>query len=136
MTVLSTNNLTEFISRYQVDGVKWKARRLLINLERTSILRDDKVVEISNMLSFLDGTRRDDYVREICAEHELKPKTIEKRIEECLERRQKASAPKKVRKNAIKTLSDPKTFQFFHEVTKQVNGQEVFDKIKVDKLKF
>lgn len=137
---LETRSLEDFITRYQVDGVLWKANRLLSNLDNP-ILRNDKCVEIATMLSLIpdsSSVMRDDYIKKICVEHNLKPKTLEKMISEVTARKVKATN-KKVRKNKVKALdNDPKKFPFFREfmTENKDTGERSLSKIKIDKLRF
>lgn len=141
MPFLQTNNLDEYITRYQQDGVLWKANRLLQNLDNP-ILRNDRTIEIANMLAAIPedtAVMRDDYVKTICALHDLKPKTLEKLISECVARKVKVEAKKAVRKNKVKLLdTDPKCFPFFREFVNEnkQTGERYLDKIKIDKLRF
>jgi hypothetical protein len=140
--MLQVNSLDEFITRFQVDGVMWKADRLLSNLEN-SILRNDRCKEIANTLALIPETelvQRDDYVQRICKEHNIKTKTLERYIADALVivgKKEKGKKPK-AKKNKIRRLDgDAKKFPFFVEVVKKTkNGQSEFDSVKIDKVKF
>lgn len=139
MPLLGTNNLDEYISRYQVDGIVWFADRLLLNLDNP-ILRNDRCKEIASLLADIPADQkvvRDDYLKRICKNHDLKTQTLEKMIADVITQRSKAEV-RQVRKNKVKTLkSDPKTFPFFKEmITQDKNGTRSLQRIKIDKLKF
>lgn len=144
MPLLDANSLEEFISRYQQDGVLWKADRLLSKAQNM-ILRNDNVKQIANTLSLIPKSElvlRDDYVKKICKAHNLVPKTLETFIAEAVsvkEKKLKAKTKKqKGKKNIIPKLEgDPKVFKFFNEFGKtDKEGYPFLDKIKFDKYKF
>jgi hypothetical protein len=143
MPVLETKSIEEFITRYQVDGVLWKADKLLSNIDN-AILRNDRTQQVATMLSLIPesmGVMRDDYIDKICRAHGIKPKTLERMITEAaLAHRKKEvrEERKSGKKNKIKTIQgDPRKFPFFREVTKQdKDGMQFLDKIKFDKLEF
>jgi len=138
--ILHTKTLEDYISRYQVDAVLWKANRLLKN-QHNPVLRNDKTVELAAMISFIpeeSSVLRDDYITKICKAHDLQRKSLEKMVSNAITRRVKAEH-KKGRKNKIKSLDlSPKTFPFFKEFISEnaKTGERFLNKIKVDKLKF
>lgn len=139
MPFLQSRSIEEYIQRHQVDGILWKADRLLSRLDNP-ILRNDRTMEVAAMLASIpEATRvmRDDYIKKICIAHDLKPKTLEKMIADVRTSESKSSA-RKARKNKVKTLdTDPKRFPFFKEFVKENNnGVRTLDKIKIDKLRF
>jgi hypothetical protein len=119
--VLQTKNIEEFISRYQVDAVLWKADRLLSNIDN-AILRNDRTKEVATMLAGIPetmGVMRDDYIKEICTRHSIIRKTMEKMIAEVaiVERKKVVQAEKKKGKKnkALDLKEDPRKFRFFTE---------------------
>jgi hypothetical protein len=139
MPLLDTKTLDDFISRYQIDAILWKANRLLSNLDNP-ILRNDRCIEVASILALIPDANqvmRDDYIKKIADEHDFKVKTIEKLVADAIGRRLKATEKKVVKKNKVKTLDvDPKTFQFFTEYAKVAkSGARSLDKIKIDKYK-
>lgn len=140
MPFLNCNTLEEYIKRYQVDGITWKANRLLSN-EHNPILINDKCMELATMLSYIPDDMqfmRDKYVKDICASHGLSPKTFNMMIAKVISTRAKA-AVKKVKKNKVVALQgNPKTFPFFQEFVREDknSGARSLDKVKIDKLKF
>jgi hypothetical protein len=132
--------LEEYISRYQVDGVMWKAQKLLGDLPETDIRRNDNVIMIANTLALIpQPVMRDDYAQRICREHNLKYKTIEKLIADAtVIQKRKEESRKTVRKNKVQKLEDVNTFPFFVEnVTVNTKTHETtFKGIKFDKYKF
>jgi hypothetical protein len=141
MPLLGTQSLDDFIARYQVDAILWKANRLLYNLDNP-ILRNDRCVEVATMLSLIPDSNqvmRDDYIRKVGDEHDIKVKTLEKMVQEAIARKKKVIEKKPVKKNKVKALdSDPRKFPFFREFVKEnmKTGERFLDKIKIDKYKF
>lgn len=138
--LLGTNNLDEFISRYQQDAILWCAARLLDNLD-SPILRNDRTRELASILAQIpddNALMRDDYVKKISTQFDIKAKTLDKMIADVLTKQVKAEN-RKVRKNKIKTLdTEPSRFPFFREFVREnaSTGIRSLDKIKIDKLKF
>jgi hypothetical protein len=141
--ILQTKNIEEFISRYQVDAVHWKADRLLSNIDN-AILRNDRTREVATMLAGIPkdmGVMRDDYIKQICTRHGIKPKTMDMMITEVANSVKKsthAEKKKAAKKNkAVDLKEDPKKFQFFKEVLRQdAVGEQSLHSIKIDKEKF
>jgi hypothetical protein len=142
--LLQTKNIEEFISRYQVDAVIWKADRLLSNIDNP-VIRNDRTKEVATMLAAIPdtmGVMRDDYIKQICERHAIIRKTMEKMIAEVniTERKKTSQAEKKhAKKNkALDLKQDPKTFKFFSEIVKKdKDGAPIgLEKIKIDKEKF
>lgn len=138
--ILDTKSVDEFIARYQIDAVLWKADQLLKHIDNP-LLRNDRCICVARMLSLIpkgNAVMRDDYIQKICSAHKLKPKTLEKMIAEAMGGEIK-KASGKVLKNKVMSLNmDPKKFVFFREFVKDNSntGERFLDKIKIDKLKF
>jgi hypothetical protein len=141
MLVSDCKTLDEYIARYQVDGVMWKAQKLLGDIPETDIRRNDNVIMIANTLALIpQPVLRDDYAKKICKEHSLTYKTIEKLISDAIAiHKRKEESRKTVRKNKVQKLEgDVRTFPFFLEqvsVNKKTQ-EETFKGIKIDKYKF
>lgn len=141
MAVLEANTLEEYISRYQVDGVMWKAAKLLGEIPETDIRRNDNVEILARTLSLIpQEVRRDDYAKKISREFNLVYKTLAKLIDNNLViNRKKDDIKKTVKKNKATQLDvDPCTFPFFLEKidVNKTTGDETFKGIKIDKYKF
>lgn len=143
MPILDVTSINDFITRYQQDGVVWKADKLLAKTENP-ILRNDRVRELAQTLALIPKTEavlRDDYVKKICKAHNLVPKTLEMFIAEAqaaTEKKIKRAKKQKGKKNVIPKLDgDPRAFRFFDEITRQDKQGNIFlDRIKFDKYKF
>jgi hypothetical protein len=135
--MLQVNPLVEYINNHQIDGIMWKAKKLLGDLPHTDMRRHDHVMILANTLTLIPHqVLRDDYVRKISKEYDINCKALEKLIIEALHIAKKKDEIKRiVRKNCTAKLSvDPTTFPFFTEQFKK--GEETFSGIKIDKVKF
>ncbi len=140
--MLESKTLEEYIQHHQIDGVLWKANKLLNGLTNP-ILRDDNVKLIAQTLSLIPDTRRvmrDDYAKKICKAHDLVFKSLEKMIADFMViNTKKENIKKTVRKNKLQKIDgDPKKFPFLVEFVKEDKntGARDLTKIKIDKYKF
>jgi hypothetical protein len=139
--VADCKSLDDYINRYQIDGIDWKAQKLLATLNETDIRRNDNVEIIARTISMIpQDVRRDAYAKKIAKEYNIVLKTMLKLVENhAAINRKKDESRKIVRKNKVQKLEgDPATFPFFLEqvtVNKKTND-ETFKGIKIDKYKF
>lgn len=138
---LEEKTLEEYIQRYQVDGVLWKAEQLLTGIEN-KILLNDRFQEVALMLALIPDTQlvaREMYAKQICKDYNLSYPTLKKLISDSVQiQRKKSELRKTVRKNRVSKLDgDPRKFRFFDEVTKVAkDGTPSLVKIEFDKFKF
>lgn len=141
--IANCKTLDEYITRYQTDGVMWKAEKLLGQLAETDIRRNDNVEVLARTLALIPPTqsiRRDDYAKRISKTYNIVLKTFLKLIENHLVIfRKKEDSQRIVRKNKIQKLEgEVTTFPFFIEqvVVNKKTNEETFKGIKIDKYKF
>lgn len=131
-------SLSDYIARYQVDGVLWKAERLLKDIDN-AIVRNERVADIARTIALMPAAHqvvKDDYILKISKAYNITRKTLEKLVDDQTEiEDKKRDIVRGVRKNRIVKLDgSPKTFPFFVELvnvkTKELKG------IRIDTLKF
>ncbi len=130
--------LSDYILRYQQDGILWLAGQLLGEVDNP-IVRNDRTIQLAGVLAKLPPSRqvvKDDYVTRIAKDYGLNKKTFEKLVSEAGEiegRKSKMNAT--VRKNTpVQLNGNAKTFPFFSEI---INTKtDTLKAIKIDKVKF
>jgi hypothetical protein len=130
--------LDEYVSRYQVDGVLWKAEKLLAPLSLTDIRRNESVETIARTLALIpEPVYREGYIKTIAKEYSIVPKTLMKLVDNHLVIVRKKDERKVVKKNKVSKLEgDATTYDFFSELVKKTKNDSEFQGIKIDKLKF
>lgn len=130
--------LSDYITRYQVDGVLWKAERLLKDIDN-AIVRNERVSDIARTIALMPAVHqvvKDDYIQKISKTYNIARKTLEKMVaDQTLIEGKKGDLRKTIiRKNAPTKLDgDQKTFPFFTEV---LNKKREFKGIYLDIEKY
>jgi hypothetical protein len=130
--------LADYIQRYQVDGVMWKAKQLLDNIDNP-LLRNEKIEEIAHMLALIPKpVAREDYAKRIGKEYNVSWPTFKKIIDEHVAIGKRMNDTRLlVRKNKVNKLEgDARTWPFFMEVVTERNGDEIFKGVEIDLEKF
>lgn len=132
--------LSDYIITHQVDGVMWKAEKLLANLDNP-IIKNDRITEIANTIALLQKpVAREAYAKKIGKLYDVSWPTFKKVLDDILAIHKKQSDIKTtVRKNKVSKLEgDPKVWPFFVEKVKvdKKSGEETFNGIEVNKNKF
>lgn len=140
MAAFECDTLGDYIARNQVDGVYWKADRLL-GSNPNPILKNDLTVEVGQMLARIPGhVAREAYAKKIGEKYGISWPTFRKVIEDCLAiHRKKDQIKTVVRKNEVTKLNgSARTWPFFVEQVKvnKATNEETFTGISIDKLKF
>lgn len=132
-------SLDDYITRHQVDGVMWKAEKLLANIDN-AIHKNDAVEAIAHTLALIPKPIvRETYGKKIGKLYDISWPTFKGYIENHLAiHKRKESAQKAAIKNIIPKLDgDPSKWQFFTEKIKTTkDGDEIFAGIDVDIFKF
>lgn len=130
--------LSDYIARTQVDGVLWKAEKLLANVDNPLII-NERIADICRTIALLPASKqvvKDIYITKICKEYKLSPKTLQKYVaDHTVIEGKKKEIVRAVRKNTVTKLDgDQKTFPFFTELVNSKTRE--FKGLKIDTLKY
>ena len=134
--MLLCSSLDEFIQRYQVDAIIWKADKLLTAVDNP-IQRNDCFIEIATTIALVPKpSAREDYGKRIGKTYDMSWPTMRKLIEDGIAiQRKKSDIKTNVRKNKVAKLEgDPSTWPFFSEKINKNTGE--FQSIEINELKF
>lgn len=133
------STLEDYITRYQVDGVIFKADKLLAG-ELPPLEKEHRAREMANTLAYITApVAREDYGKKIAKKYDIGWTTFKKIIDEQVakeDRKKEITHP--VRKNVIGKLNgDPRTYPFFSEMfVENKAGNKVFKGIAIDLNKY
>ncbi len=134
-------SLDDYITRHQVDGVLWKAEKLLTNIDN-AILKQDRVEEIAHTIAMIPKpVAREQYAKKIGKQFDISWPTFKQIIEEHLgiHKRKENVKNKAVRKNTVQRLEGkPEQWPFIIEKLKENKdgGDPIFMGIEIDEFKF
>lgn len=132
-------SLSAYIERHQVDGVLWKAKKLLDNIDNP-IVKNDRIEEIARTIALIPKpVARETYAKQIGKDYNVSWPTFKAIIESFLIIRKKGDELKnKVRKNKVNKLEgEASNWPFFIEqvqITK--DNEEIFKGVEIDLEKF
>lgn len=129
--------LADYIARHQQDGVLWKAKKLLANIDNP-IIKNDRVEDVARTLALIPKpVARETYAKQIGKEYNISWPTFKKLIDDFIAIH-KRSDEIKVRKNKVNTLNgDPTRWPFFSEIiTLSKDNEEIFKGVEIDLEKF
>ena len=114
------NSLDEYITRYRVDGVLWKADQLLANVSENEVItKSERIEEIASTIALVqNAAAREDYAKRIGKKYNVSWPTFKKIIDDHLViHRKKSDIQTAVHKNKVAKLEgDPARWPFFEEV--------------------
>jgi len=134
-------SLDDYIVRHQVDGVLWKAEKLLAGLDNP-IHRNEAIEKMAHTLALIPKLAvRDDYAKKIGKLYDISFPTFQKYINDHLvihSRKEKVKAKAEVKKNKVRKLEgDPEKWPFFYPKLKtNRDGDEILTGIEIDKFKY